>query len=110
MKEEGIPFKMVADKSLVMPKVTIIPKRIIRVSSAAEYKDVKKPLCPPMINIVSRAIRVGNLPLQGTKLLVSIANNRSRGESMMRHPTTPAALHPKPIHMVSACFPQAQQR
>ena len=28
----------------------------------------------------------------------------------MRHPTTPAALHPKPIHIVSACLPHASQR
>ena len=51
---------------------------------------------------------IGNRPLQGTRQLVSIAISRSRGESMIRHPTTPAALHPKPMHMVNACFPQAQ--
>ena len=54
------------------------------------------------------AIRVGNRPLQGTKLLVMVAISRSRGESIMRQPTTPAALQPKPMHMVSACLPQAQ--
>lgn len=43
-------------------------------------------------------IRAGNLPLHGTKLFVSIARILSRGESIIRHPTTPAALQPKPIH------------
>jgi hypothetical protein len=41
----------------------------------------------------------GNLPLQGTKLFVIIAIKRSLGESMIRQPTIPAALHPKPMHM-----------
>ena len=40
-----------------------------------------------------------NRPLQGTKLLVIMAIRRSRGESMMRQPTIPAALQPKPMHM-----------
>ena len=54
-------------------------------------------------------IIVGNRPLQGTKLFVSIASNLSRGESMILHPTTPAALQPNPIHIVRACFPHALQ-
>ena len=41
------------------------------------------------------------------KLLVIIAINLSRGESIIRHPTIPAALHPNPIHIVKACLPQA---
>ena len=52
----------------------------------------------------------GNRPLQGTKLLVRMAMSRSRGESMIRQPTTPAALQPKPMHMVRACLPQALAR
>jgi len=43
--------------------------------------------------------------LQGTKLLVSIAINLSLGESIILAPTTPAALHPNPMHIVRACFP-----
>ncbi len=43
----------------------------------------------------------GNLPLQGTKLLVRMAKRRSLGESIIRQPTMPAALQPKPMHMVS---------
>lgn len=40
-----------------------------------------------------------NLPLHGTNEFVSIAIKRSLGELIMRHPVTPAALQPKPIHM-----------
>ena len=55
------------------------------------------------------ASSVGNFPLHGMKLLVRIATSRSLLESMMRHPVTPAALQPSPMHMVNACFPQARQ-
>ncbi len=46
----------------------------------------------------------GNLPLQGTKLLVIMAIRRSLGESMIRQPTMPAALHPKPMHMTAEIY------
>ena len=52
-------------------------------------------------------IIVGNRPLHGTKLLVMIAINLSRGESIIRVPVTPTAFQPNPIHIVSACFPHA---
>ena len=72
--------------------------------------DSKEPVNPvamlPTKNIEIMEIMVGKRPLQGTKLLVSIAIIRSLGESMILQPTTPAALQPNPIHMVSACFPQ----
>ena len=55
-----------------------------------------------MLDIV---IKVGNLPLQGTKLLVNIARSLSLGESIILQPITPAALQPNPIHMVKHCFP-----
>jgi hypothetical protein len=45
------------------------------------------------------AIKVGNRPLQTTKLFVMIAISLSRGESIMRQPITPAALQPNPMHM-----------
>ena len=61
----------------------------------------------PTKNIVIMAMRVGNRPLQGTKLLVMMAMSRSRGESMIRQPTIPAALQPNPMAIVSACLPQA---
>ena len=53
-------------------------------------------------------ISVGNLPLQGTKLFVTVAISFSLGESIILQPITPAALHPSPIHMVRHCFPWAQ--
>ena len=67
------------------------------------------PLDIPIIRIEINVIIVGNLPLHGTKLFVTIASNLSRGESIILHPTTPAALHPKPMHIVSDCLPQALQ-
>ena len=57
-----------------------------------------------------KAISVGNRPLQGTRALVRIAIRRSRGLWMMRQPITPTALQPSPMHMQSACLPQARQR
>ena len=56
------------------------------------------------------AISIGKRPLQGTSEFVSTAISFSRGVSIMRHPTTPAALHPKPMHIGSACLPQEPQR
>ena len=64
----------------------------------------------PMKKMVSSEMSMGKRPLQGIKLLVRMASRRSRGESMMRQPTTPAALQPKLMHMHSACLPQARQR
>ena len=58
------------------------------------------------IKIIAIVIRNGNLPLHGTKLLVRIAINLSLGESIILAPVTPTALHPNPIHIVRACFPQ----
>ena len=48
--------------------------------------------------------------MQGTNELVNMAIRRSLGESMMRQPTTPAALQPNPITVVRHCLPQARQR
>ena len=59
-----------------------------------------------IVDNVIIAIIAGNLPLQGTRLFVIIASSFSLFESIILQPTTPAALHPKPIHIVSACFPQ----
>jgi hypothetical protein len=67
---------------------------------SVEIMDWNGPDTAAAKNMVMTAIRVGNRPLQGTKLLVRIAIRRSRGESMIRHPITPQALHPNPMHMV----------
>ena len=69
--------------------------------------DEKPPVIPPK-NIVAIVIKNGKRPLQGTKQLVNIAINFSLGESIIFVPTTPAALQPKPMHIVRACFPEAQ--
>ena len=58
--------------------------------------------------MVDSAINVGNRPLHGTKLFVMVAISLSLGESMILQAITPAALHPNPMHMVSACLPCAQ--
>ena len=62
----------------------------------------------PIKNIVIIDISAGKRPLHGTRLFVIIASSLSLCESIILHPTTPAALQPNPIHMVSACFPHAQ--
>ena len=59
------------------------------------------------MKIVATRICVGQRPLQSEKLLVMMAIRRSRGLSITRVDTTPAALHPNPMHMVSACLPWA---
>ena len=100
MKEEGTPLRMVMESSFVMAKVTRMPSRMAPVSSRAESSEENIPPAVPTKNMVRMAIRAGNRPLQGTKLLVRIASRRSRGESMILHPTIPAALQPNPIHMV----------
>ncbi len=109
MKAEGMPFRSVTESSQVTASVMPIPRRIIRVSSSAQRKEDQRPLDIPAKKIAISAIRVGNLPLQGTKLLVRMARRRSLSESMIRQPVTPAALQPNPMAMHSACFPQAWQ-
>ena len=99
------PRSSVAERSPVAANVSSTAPAITPVSSSAGTK------APPAAkNIVISAISAGKRPLQGIKAFVSIASSRSRGESMMRQPTTPAALQPSPMHIVSACLPQAWQR
>lgn len=57
------------------------------------------------MNTIDTVIKKGNLPLHGINAFVSIDISFSLGESIILHPTTPAALQPSPIHIVSACFP-----
>lgn len=49
--------------------------------------------------MVAIQIKNGNLPLHGIKLFVRIDTSFSLGESIILHPTTPAALQPSPMHM-----------
>ena len=51
-------------------------------------------------------IKKGKRPLHGINELVNIDTSFSLGESIILQPTTPAALQPSPMHMVSACFPR----
>ena len=85
-------------KIFVETKVIIILKTIITVRKVAEISPAAK---PPTVtkNIEIIEIIIGKRPLQGTKLLVSIASIRSRFESIILQPITPAALHPKPIQV-----------
>ena len=85
-----------------------MPNNITKITAIVDTTEAPNPCIVPAINIVAIDIRKGNLPLQGTKLLVKIAINLSRGESMILQPTQPAALQPKPMHIVSACFPVVQ--
>ena len=102
VKADGIPRRSVADSSLDTARVTAIAKRIksVRMIEAGnvDLLFTKK--------IVITDTNRGNRPLHGIKLLVKVAIKRSRGESMILHPTTPAALQPSPIHIESTCFPQ----
>lgn len=104
VNDDGTPFNIVFDSIHDTKNVISIPKIITAVSKRLDNIDEEIPDAFPMKNIVIIAIIVGNLPLQGTKLLVSIAIIRSRGESIIRQPTIPAALHPNPIHTVKALF------
>ena len=103
----GIPFNIVFDRIFDIIRVIKIPRSITAVKSIAENIDLNGPIKELAKNIVIIAIRVGNLPLHGTKLFVIMAISLSRGESIILHPMIPAALHPNPMHIESACFPHA---
>ena len=106
-KEEGTPFKNVLDKIRETSKVITTPRTITAINQTAETIDRRDEITFPAKNMVIIAIRVGKRPLQGTKLLVMVAIKRSRGESIIRQPTTPQALQPNPIAIVNACLPCA---
>ncbi len=108
MKEEGTPFNMVFDSRRETAKVIMTAKAIRRASSTDENTESKGAAMLPRKNIDIIDIIVGNRPLQGTKLFVTTAIKRSRGESIILHPVTPAALHPKPMHMVG-CYLSAKK-
>ena len=80
-----------------------MPSNMIAVRNKVETSVPVKPAFKPTKKMVISDIMVGKRPLQGTKLLVKIAINRSRGESMILQPITPQALQPNPIQMVRRC-------
>lgn len=104
-KDEASPFSIVFERIFEMPKLIAIPNKITpktaRVDTNEEYWFATR--LP--INIEDIVISIGNLPLHGTKQFVSIAIIFSLVEFIILHPIIPAALHPNPIHIVSACFP-----
>ena len=93
MKEDGTPLSTVADSRREAASVSAALPAITAVSSSAP------PAALPAKNTEHRKISSGNRPLHGANVLVSMAISRSRGESMMRQPVTPQALHPNPMHM-----------
>ena len=98
---DGTPFRTVTESSHDARSVAPTPASITPSSIRADARERPRPHSEAVKNIVIIEIRDGKRPLQGTKLFVRIAIRRSRGESMMRQPVTPAALHPKPMHMDS---------
>lgn len=82
-------------------KVMKTPSKIKMVSNNADPTDWINPPDTPTKNMDKMAIKVGKRPLQGTKLFVIMAIRRSLGESIIRHPTIPAALHPNPIQIMN---------
>ena len=76
-----------------------MPKSITKITAIVDTIEAPNPYIVPAIKMVAIAIKKGNLPLQGTKLFVRIAISLSLGESIILHPTTPAALQPNPMHM-----------
>ena len=107
MKADGTPFKTVLESVLVIANVTRTHNKTAAVSRAAMPINSAAPLTLLKKKMERIAISVENFPLQGTNEFVRIASRRSLGESIILHPTTPAALHPKPMHMVNDCLPQA---
>ena len=95
MNEEGRPHSTVLDNSFDTSSVTRKLKAIKSSKSSGAIKH-----CSEAKKIVSSATKIGSRPLHGVKLLVKMAIIRSRGEAMIRHPVTPAALHPNAIHVV----------
>lgn len=107
INDEGNPFKTVLDKIFDTINIIIIPNNITPNKISAEATPLNAGAIFPTKNIDIIVINVGKRPLHGTKLLVRIAINLSRGESIILVPITPHVLHPKPIQVVSACLPCA---
>ena len=90
-----MPLSIVLDNILETSNAQNIPSSITNITLRVDIIDAPNPCIVPAIKIVAIEIKNGNLPLQGTKLLVSIAINFSLGELIILQPVTPAALHPK---------------
>ena len=95
-----MPFNTVLDKIFEIKKVINIPSKITNKTVRVDKIEAPKPIPNPQIKIEEIVINKGNLPLHGTKAFVRIAINFSLVELIILQPTTPAALQPKPMHMV----------
>lgn len=73
-----------------------MPNIITKITAKVENMEDHILNVVPAINMEAIVIKNGKRPLQGTKLLVSVAINLSLGESIILVPTTPAALQPNP--------------
>ena len=117
------PRSSVFESRYVTPSVTATARTTNSASSNAAIHDEPPPneppapfpgeafpAAPPERKSAASETSSGNRPLQGTKLFVSIAASLSFSSGMMRQPTTPAALQPKPMEIVSACLPHAPQQ
>ena len=62
MKEEGTPFKIVADSMRDTKKVINTPRTITQVSRMVASKLWAGPVTDPIKNMVIIAIKVGNAP------------------------------------------------
>ena len=107
MYEDAIPFSKVLDNNFVARKVIKTAKKMNSDKSNAAITVLPLPELIPTKNMLIMVINIGNLPLHGIKPFVRVASKRSLGESIIRAPVTPTALHPNPMHIVRACFPQA---
>ena len=105
IKEVELPFNNVLDNILEINNVKIIPSKIANTTAKVEIILDLNPVYAPAIKIVDIAIKKGYLPLHGTNEFVIAEIILSCGVSIILVPTTPAALQPKPIHIVIICFP-----
>jgi len=103
-KEEGSPFNIVWTEVLKQATSSQYPKGLLRSKRA-----LKAPIEKNLQNFHKEHGYYCNqsweTTVAGYKLLVIVAISLSRGESIIRHPMTPAALQPKPMHMVRDCLP-----
>ena len=107
--DAGTPFNIVFDNIFEINIVINIPSSTINKTTTVAIIDEFPDVNNPPTNMLAIVIKNGNLPLQGTKALVSIEINFSLGESIILHPVTPAQLQPNPIHIVNACFPRTSR-
>ena len=105
MKSVLVFFIIVLLRILHTQKVINIPSIISRKTNIAEIEEEYFSATKPPTKIVERVVSIPNFPLQGINEFVIIDTSLSEGELIILQPVTPTALHPSPIHIVSACLP-----